>query len=93
MNLTAWLYTFLLFACSFFFQIQYYSAIQDNTNVFKGCVCYCNLLIFLLFSTEPVPGPGSYNPRVYRTSSKRCAPAFTMSRTPRVIGITRNCTF
>ncbi|KAJ7360291.1 hypothetical protein OS493_016921 [Desmophyllum pertusum] len=41
---------------------------------------------------EPVPGPGSYNPRVYRTSSKRCAPAFTMSRTPREIGITQNCT-
>lgn len=42
---------------------------------------------------EPVPGPGSYNPHIYRTSSKRCAPAFTMSRTPREIGITHNCTF
>jgi len=41
---------------------------------------------------EPVPGPGSYNPRVYRTSSKRCAPAFTISGTPREIGITQNCT-
>lgn len=42
---------------------------------------------------EPVPGPGSYNPRVYCTSTKRCAPAFTLSRSPREIGITQNCTF
>lgn len=42
---------------------------------------------------EPVPGPGSYNPRVFCTSRKRCAPAFTISRSPREIGITQNCTF
>ena len=53
----------------------------------------CTLLWYNFSSPEPVPGPGSYNPHVYRTSSKRCAPAFTMSRTPRKIGITQNCTF
>ena len=53
----------------------------------------CTLLWYNFSSPEPVPGPGSYNPHVYRTSSKRCAPAFTMSRTPREIGITQNCTF
>ncbi|KAK3727164.1 hypothetical protein QZH41_015181, partial [Actinostola sp. cb2023] len=41
---------------------------------------------------EPVPGPGSYNPRCYKTSSKRCAPNFSMSRGVREIGLTRNCT-
>lgn len=42
---------------------------------------------------EPVPGPGSYNPRVYCSSNKRCAPAFTISRSPREIGVTRSSTF
>ncbi|EDO43311.1 predicted protein, partial [Nematostella vectensis] len=41
---------------------------------------------------EPVPGPGSYNPRSYTTSSKRCAPCFSISRSSRTIGLTRNCT-
>ncbi|XP_028410947.1 protein STPG3-like [Dendronephthya gigantea] len=39
------------------------------------------------------PGPGSYNPKVFKTSSKVRRPAFTIAKSPRVIGITRNCTF
>lgn len=39
------------------------------------------------------PGPGSYNPNIFKTSSKVRRPAFTIAKSPRVIGITRNCSF
>ncbi|CAB4004422.1 Hypothetical predicted protein [Paramuricea clavata] len=39
------------------------------------------------------PGPGSYNPNIFKSSSKVRRPAFTIAKSPRVIGITRNCSF
>lgn len=48
---------------------------------------------FPIITRGQAQGPGSYNPNIYKTSQKVRRPAFTISKSPRIIGITRNCTF